>query len=54
MAIAKRCLFCRQKLREDGYCINPNCADYPRTLIHDEAHKDDPPQEDIPQDNVPQ
>ena len=28
MAITKRCIRCRQPLREDGTCQNPNCVRY--------------------------
>ena len=28
MAIPKRCIRCRQILREDGTCQNPNCVRY--------------------------
>lgn len=35
MARVKRCIFCGKKLREDGYCINPQCVDCERTKIHD-------------------
>ena len=28
MAIKKRCIRCRQYLREDGTCQNPNCVRY--------------------------
>lgn len=28
MAITKRCIRCRKKVREDGTCQNPNCVLY--------------------------
>ena len=28
MAIVKRCIRCRQPLREDGTCQNPKCVRY--------------------------
>ncbi len=28
MPITKRCIRCRQPLREDGTCQNPNCVRY--------------------------
>lgn len=39
MEDAKRCIYCNQKLRADGYCTNPNCIDYLWTLIHDDEIK---------------
>lgn len=38
MARVKRCIFCGEKLREDGYCVNVDCVDYERTKIHDETN----------------
>lgn len=46
MAVAKRCLICHRKLREDGYCENPKCPDYIRTQIHDEEQKKEKKEEE--------
>ena len=46
MAVAKRCIFCGKKLREDGYCANRKCVDYKRTEIHDKEKRDEPKGED--------
>lgn len=37
MSVKKRCIICHKVLRADGYCGNPDCIDYIRTRIHDEA-----------------
>ena len=42
MAITKRCVFCRKKLDDKGYCQNPNCVDYARTKKHEEEDPETP------------
>lgn len=36
MTDTKRCIYCNQKLRADGFCTNPNCIDYLWTQIYDD------------------
>ena len=40
MARLKRCIFCGEKVREDGYCVNVDCVDYERTKIHDGTNEE--------------
>ncbi len=39
MADTKRCIYCNQILRADGYCTNPNCIDYLWTRIYDDEQE---------------
>ncbi|SHE64620.1 hypothetical protein [Schwartzia succinivorans] len=41
--IKKRCIYCRQVLRENGTCQNPNCVRY--TPPKDETEKNDKEQQ---------
>lgn len=39
--ITKRCIRCRQPLREDGTCRNPNCVRYvPESETGDKKNED--------------
>ncbi len=42
MAITKRCIRCRKKVREDGTCQNPNCVLY----VPEENAQEQPKQEE--------
>lgn len=44
MAITKRCIRCRKKVREDGTCQNPNCVLY----VPEENAREQPKQEETP------
>ena len=45
MAITKRCIRCRKKVRDDGTCQNPNCVLY----VPDKT-EEQPKQEETPAD----
>lgn len=43
MAITKRCIRCRKKVREDGTCQNPNCVLYVPEVQEEEQPKQEEP-----------
>lgn len=46
MAITKRCIRCRKKVREDGTCQNPNCVLYVPEVREEEPVTTEPVQEE--------